>query len=88
MKPPIQKIRCVISAWETRSLKLLLAKRRNLMGELENCDIKDALYRSASVFLCPECGRYVRPYKEEAGPRFKHLTTSPTCIYSAGRKRR
>ncbi|WP_431322209.1 hypothetical protein [Rhizobium sp. YTU87027] len=70
-------------------MKLLIAKRRNLMGELEDIDAFDAVHRaSSSTYLCPECGRYVRPYGEEAGPRFKHLTTSPTCSYSGGRKKR
>lgn len=67
--------------------KLLVAKRRNLMFELEDCDIREAVYRTRSVYLCPECGCYVRPHthwKEE--PRFKHVTASPAYSYSGRRK--
>jgi len=46
---------------------LLVAKRRTLMGDLEDCAIRDALYRIASVYLCPECARYVRPYNSDRG---------------------
>lgn len=62
---------------------LLVAKRRNLMGALEDCHIQDALYRMSSVYVCPECNRYVRPYSDYRGtPRFKHMTRSPKCSYS------
>ncbi|EJL57934.1 hypothetical protein PMI09_00639 [Rhizobium sp. CF122] len=68
---------------------LLVAKRRILMGDLEDCAIRNALYRTASVYICPECGRYVRPYSSDNdAPRFKHMTKSPKCSYSGGARRK
>lgn len=62
---------------------MLVAKRRTLLGELEDCAIQDALYRRQCIFLCPECNRYVRPHDSLDGqPRFKHMTRSPKCSYS------
>lgn len=67
---------------------LIIAKRRNLLGELEDCSIESALYLRKSVYLCPECGKYVLPYSDYTGPRFKHMRRSPDCSYSnsAGRR--
>lgn len=68
---------------------LLIAKRRTLMGSLEDCRIQDALYRTSSVYLCPECARYVRPYSSYSGsPTFKHMTKSPKCSFSGGARRK
>ena len=66
-----------------RMAKMVMAKRRNLMGELEDCHIRDAIYRMSSIYVCPECGRYVRPNSD--GPRFKHMTVSPNCTFSGRR---
>ena len=63
--------------------KMLEALRRNLMGELEESHISDAIYRSQSVYLCRECRRYARPHSHYTeGPRFKHMTTAPNCSFS------
>lgn len=70
-------------------VSLVVAKRRNLKGDLEDCHIQDALYRMSSVYLCPECNRYVRPHSDHRGtPRFKHMTRSPKCSYSRTRRRK
>ena len=29
---------------------------------VQDCSIREALYRRRFIFLCPECGRYVRPH--------------------------
>lgn len=61
---------------------MLVAKRRNLLFQLEDCTIQEALYKPQSVYLCPECGRFVRPHDILDGPRFKHMTRSQKCSYS------
>jgi hypothetical protein len=66
--------------------KMIMAKRRNLMGGLDDCHIRDAIYRPTSVYICSECGRYVRPNSD--GPRFKHMTVSPNCSYSSRTRRK
>lgn len=60
---------------------MLVAKRRNLLLQLEDCTIQEALYKPQSVYLCPG-RRFVRPHGNRDTPRFKHMTRPPKCSYS------
>jgi hypothetical protein len=66
---------------------LTWAKRRNLMGELEDCHIDHA--SPMCSYLCPECGHYVRPYRDGVwGPEFKHNVLQRDCSFSGLRRKK
>ena len=63
---------------------LTWAKRRNLMGEFEDCHIDGA--SPICSYRCPECGKPVRPYCDGVwGPEFKHNGRQRDCSFSGRR---
>lgn len=62
---------------------MLVAKRRNLLGEWEDCPIQEALFKPKSVYRCPECNYMVRPHGSYLGePRFKHEKRRTECSFT------
>lgn len=66
---------------------MLHAKRRTLSGEWEESSAVAATMRRKSVYRCLICNRHVVPHGGLMDARFKHVTVSPDCPFSGGRRR-